>query len=313
MTKEFKSFYKTVGGNEGNKCNYPTRLDTYGCGCSHDCSYCYAKSLLDFRKLWNPTDPSSANIDAIRRKIAKLDPNMPALRLGGMTDCFQPVEKTRRVTYETIKALNERGIEYLIVTKSAIVADDEYMDILDKDLAHIQISVTTTDDNRSLTYEKASVPSERVAAIEKLYAAGYDVQLRLSPFIPEYIDFDVLNAVKCDKILVEFLRVNTWIRKWFDIDYSEYTLKQSNYNHLPLEKKLEYISKITGFKEITVCEDESGAYEYWKHNFNPNPDDCCNLRKRAAASSLSTDSQDVINDSDDSDKDDNAFVSSLGA
>ena len=38
--KEFKSFFKTVGGNEGNKCHYPTRLDTYGCGCSHDCNYC---------------------------------------------------------------------------------------------------------------------------------------------------------------------------------------------------------------------------------------------------------------------------------
>lgn len=49
MSKEFKSFFKTVGGNEGNKCHYPTRLDTYGCGCSHDCKYCYAKSLLDFR------------------------------------------------------------------------------------------------------------------------------------------------------------------------------------------------------------------------------------------------------------------------
>ena len=248
-------------------------------GCvSHNC---YAKSLLDFRKLWNPTDPAVADIDAIRKKIAKLDPNMPAIRLGGMTDCFQPIEKVNHVTYETIKALNARGIEYLIVTKSAIVADDEYMAILDKDLAHIQISVTTTDDERSLSYEKASVPSERIAAIEKLYAAGYDVQLRLSPFIPEYIDFDILNAVKCDKILVEFLRVNTWIRKWFDIDYSDYILKQSGYNHLPLDKKLEYISKITGFKEVTVCEDESGAYDYWKHNFNPNPDDCCNLRKKA--------------------------------
>ena len=41
MSKEFKSFYKNVGGNEGDKCHYSTRLDTYGCGCSHDCSYCY--------------------------------------------------------------------------------------------------------------------------------------------------------------------------------------------------------------------------------------------------------------------------------
>ena len=68
---EFKSFYKTVGGGEGQKCHYPTRLDTYGCGCRHDCSYCYAKSLLNFRKLWNPTDPSTADIKKIKRTIEK--------------------------------------------------------------------------------------------------------------------------------------------------------------------------------------------------------------------------------------------------
>ena len=51
MNNEFKSFLKTVRGNEGSKCNYPTRLDLYGRGCDHDCSYCYAKSLLNFRGL----------------------------------------------------------------------------------------------------------------------------------------------------------------------------------------------------------------------------------------------------------------------
>lgn len=278
---EFKSFFKQVGGNEGNKCHYSTRLDTYGCGCSHDCKYCYAKSLLDFRNLWNPENPSVADIEKIKKKIAKLDKGM-VIRLGGMTDCFQPIEKTYRVTYETIKALNEAKIEYLIVTKSAIIAEPEYLEILDKDLAHIQITVTTTDDELSLTYEKASVPSERIKAIETLQELGFDVQLRLSPFIPQYIDFDKLNAVKCDKILVEFLRVNTWISKWFDIDYSEYTVKQSGYNHLPLAKKQEYIKQITGFKEMTVCEDESVAYEYWQDNFNHNPNDCCNLRNSRA-------------------------------
>lgn len=50
-SQEFKSFYKTVKGNEGAKCMYPTRLDLYGRGCSHNCSYCYARSLLDFRGL----------------------------------------------------------------------------------------------------------------------------------------------------------------------------------------------------------------------------------------------------------------------
>ena len=277
--KEFKSFFKTVGGNEGGKCGYPTRLDTYGCGCAHDCKYCYAKSLLNFRGLWNAEDPAVADIKKIRRKVRQIAGCQTLIRLGGMTDCFQPAELKYRVTYETIKALNENRVPYLIVTKSPLVASDEYMDILDKKLAHIQITVTTTDDELSRTYEKAPLPSERIKAIEKLQENGFDVTLRLSPFIPEYIDYDRLNAVRCDKILIEFLRVNSWIQKWFDIDYSDWTVKQSGYRHLPLEKKKELLKNITGFAQITVCEDESEAYEYWKANVNHNPDDCCNLRR----------------------------------
>ena len=83
-----------------------------------------------------------------------------------------------RATYETIKLLNKYRIGYLIVTKSHIVANDEYMEILDKDLAHIQITVTTLDDQLAMAYEKASVPSKRVEAILKLQNAGFDVAIK---------------------------------------------------------------------------------------------------------------------------------------
>jgi len=62
MAKELKYFYRTVGANEGGKCHYPTRLDTYGCGCGHDCSYCYAKSQLNLRHKWDPTNPAVADL-----------------------------------------------------------------------------------------------------------------------------------------------------------------------------------------------------------------------------------------------------------
>lgn len=273
--KEFKSFYKTVEGNEGSKCLHPTRLDTYGCGCAHDCSYCYAKSLLSFRNLWNPKAPSVGDISDISREVRKL-PKNEVVRLGGMTDCFQPIEKLHRVTYKTIRLLNRRRIPYLIVTKSALVG--EYTDVLDKELAHIQVTVTTLDDDLCKTYEKASPPSERIMAIQKLQGEGYDVALRLSPYIPSYVDSDALCGLGIDKICIEFLRANTWVEKWFDIDFSEYTVKQGGYRHLPLEKKIEYIKRIHGFKEMTVCDDEDMAYQYWKEHFNHNKNDCCNLR-----------------------------------
>ena len=279
MAKEFKSFYKEVKGNEGNKCHYSTRLDTYGCGCQHDCKYCYAKSLLSFRNLWDSNNPAVADIKKIENKIKKI-PKGTIVRLGGMTDCFQPIEKMYLNTYKTIKLLNKYNIGYLIVTKSHIIADDDYIKIYNKDLAHFQITTTCLDDNlyKKLDYEKASLPSQRIEAIKKLQDNGFDVSIRLSPLIEEYIDFDKLNNLEINKAQVEFLRANHWIKKWFDIDYSRFTIKQSGYEHLPLEEKKRIIQKIH-IPTVSVCEDETEAYNYWKDNYNPNKEDCCNLRK----------------------------------
>lgn len=268
--KEYKSFYKEIGGNEGSKCKYYRRLDTYGCGCQHDCSYCYAKSLLNFRKLWDSNSPAVANLDKIESKIETLPPGT-IVRLGGMTDCFQPMEREKQITKGTLMLLNKYGIGYLIVTKSDLICD--YMSVLDKSLAHIQISTTFA------PCEKAVSTERRIKAIEKLYRNGYDVAVRLSPYIPQFVDFERLNSINCNKIIVEFLRVNHWIKTWLPLDYSEYTVKQSGYQHLPLDRKIEYLSRITGFDEVSVCEDVTEHYEYWKECVNHNKDDCCNLRK----------------------------------
>ena len=161
-----------------------------------------------------------------------------------------------------------------------MVADPEYLRIMDKEKAHIQVTVTTLNDEFCSTYEKASRPSERIKAILKLQEAGFDVQIRLSPYIPQFVDLDRLRNFHIKKAVVEFLRVNSWIQKWFDIDYSEYTLKHAGYRHLPLEKKIGYIRPLQDiFEELTVCEDEDKAYQYWHDNVNPNPNDCCNLRR----------------------------------
>lgn len=266
---EYISFYKKVKGKEGERCKYNTRLDTYGCGCKFNCPYCYSKSLLDFRNLWRPDNPSIASLEKIEHRLT-LVPKGTVLRLGGMTDCFQPIEKEKKVTYETIKLLNKYKFDYLIVTKSDLVA--EYIDILDPNLAHIQVSVTFIRD------EKAPPTQDRIRAIELLQKEGFDISVRLSPYVPQFVDFEVLNNIKCDKIIVEFLRASKWTRKWFHINYDHYSLHKTAYYHMPLEAKIKHLSKITGFKEVSVCEDVPDHYDYWKENFNPNPDDCCNLR-----------------------------------
>ena len=274
---EYKSFFKTVGGGEGDRCNYPTRLDLYGKGCFYDCNYCYAKQVLKFRKLWNPSDVGVAPLLDVYRTIDKI-PKDTVIRLGGMTDCFQPIELKYRNTYNAIKKLNENAIHYLIVTKSDLIVQDEYLDILDKKLAHIQISIPTDDNIVLSRTDNAPCFERRKNALEILYNLGFDVTLRLSPFLFETTDFDKINSIEVDKCLVEFLRTKPSLEKELSdfITFNDYSLKDGGYRHLTLQKKLEILSKLK-FNELTVCDDVQSHYDYFQNNINYNPSDCCNL------------------------------------
>lgn len=194
-----------------------------------------------------------------------------------MTDCFQPCELQHRITYEVIREMNRCGIGYLIVTKSDLIGKTEYLDIMDGQLAHIQISVTCLDDQVASKYEHAATPAKRVDTVLKLQLLGFDVSLRISPLIEEFMNIKHLNELDINKCVIEFLRVNTWIRKWLrGVDYKRYTVRQNNYWHLPLEEKIRLVSMIR-IPEKTVCDDVSEHYQYWREAINPNKNDCCNL------------------------------------
>jgi DNA repair photolyase len=273
---EYKSPYKEISNRKFNTwCVYSKRIDTYGNGCEHECKYCYAKGLLDFRGHWNKK-PMISNLGEIHYHIKKL-PKYSVVRLGSMTDCFQPIEKEKLITFETIKMLNRYKINYLILTKSNLVSDVKYLEIYDKKLAHFQLSITSTSNKISKRYEKASLPNERIKSIETLQNNGFDVSVRLSPFIPEFIDVDIINSINCSKILIEFLKVNHFTKKWFNIDYSQYTLRYGGYNHLQLTDKIKFVNQITGFEQKSVGEYVREHHEYFSNNINYNKNDCCNL------------------------------------
>lgn len=280
MSDSFRSFFGEPKGGEGERCRYTTRLDTYGCGCAHNCNYCYARSLLDFRGNWHPDSPSVASTEDISKALKRLKRGQ-IVRLGGMTDCFQPLERVYGATRQAIQMLQARGIGYLIVTKSALVADKAYTRIMDPELAHIQVSVTSTSDGPNFLGERASAPSDRLRAAERLQEAGYDVSLRVSPYIPELVEIEALRASNVSKCLVEFLRVNGFIQRWMEeagYGTGMYTHRSGGYRHLPLTVKRRLLEPFKSF-ELTVCEDVPEHYDYWTRHVNANPDDCCNLRK----------------------------------
>jgi DNA repair photolyase len=226
---------------------------------------------------WNPHEPRVADINMIEKRIRTL-PKDALVRMGGLTDPLQPIEETERVTLKTIKLLNTYNLRYMVTTKSSLIAGPDYIAALNPDLAHIQVTVTALDDERAYTYEKASPPSERIKAIYALQDARIDVMLRLSPFTEEYMNVEQLNALRINKTLVEFLRVNAHIMVRFPgIDYSKYTVKQGGFRHLSLSEKFRLLKQIK-LPNVSVAEYVPMHHKFWVRNQNPNKHDCCNLR-----------------------------------
>ena len=241
-------------------------------GCvSHNC---YARYLLDFRGNWNNESPAIAD----RKEVLKTLDTIPEgsfLRLGGMTDPFQPIESQYHHTEWLIGELNDRNINYLIVTKGALVADCKE---ISPKLGHVQMSITHTHEPPIKDFEQASPWEDRLKAIETINDRGIDAQIRLSPMIPGFIDPDIILASKVDKVLVEFLRVNTFIKRNMRSQFKPWTEQSGAYYHLPLGKKITMLKPYFGKKRLTICEDHPEHYEYFLHNINANPADCCDLR-----------------------------------
>lgn len=249
--KEFKSFLKLPGGGEIKRCYYPFKLDTYGCGCSNNCLYCYARSVLSFRKLWDKENPSVTDIKKIEqlfkavfdegksRKYSKYLLDRIPLRLGGMTDCFSGIERSQGVTLRLLKLLKDYNYPYLILTKNKIISEDKYLEALDKDLAYIQFSITTPYDDIAEVYEAgADVTSERLAAMKNLSSIGFYTAARINPMFPIFPDgyysgqrtflpgmakefryFDwslipMLTEAGCQTVIAGFLRLSSWNIRW---------------------------------------------------------------------------------------------------
>ena len=314
--KPFRSPLKMPGGGEIQRCFYPLRLDTYGRGCSHDCLYCYSKSVLSFRGLWGIGAPA-VFADIEKRFDSALLLNRPGkyndllrrripVRLGGMTDCFGAAEREHGITRKVLGLLRQYRYPYLILTKSASIAD--YLDVLDPTLAYVQFSITTPYDDIARIYEPgASVTSERLAACRSLADAGVYTAARINPLFPIYRDgyfsrgeeserlryfdwslVDMIAAAGAQTLIAGFLRLSSWNLRWIEERtrtdlrwlFDAGTDQRNQALHFSTEEKRYYYEElkrrcdVLGM-EFSVCYDGDDAFEEFRYLW-ANPEDCCN-------------------------------------
>jgi DNA repair photolyase len=131
--------------------------------------------------------------ELLRQRLAAKSWRPQVVALSGVTDPYQPAERRLELTRRCLAVLAEFRNPVWIVTKSFLVTRD--VDLL-AELAHwgavsVALSITTLDPELQRRMEPyAAPPGKRLAAIERLAAAGVPVGVMVAPVIPGLTDHE---------------------------------------------------------------------------------------------------------------------------
>lgn len=163
-------------------CDIPVRYDTYS-GCSHACRYCFANRKADIRNIKTGESVASLRsfIDGKRTKLTEwCDWDIP-LHWGGMSDPFQPAERTYKRSLDALRVFAETQYPFVVSTKNKMIAEGEYFELIKQCNCVVQFSAACEEYDK---YEQgASTFRERIAAAEKI-APYKRVNIRCQPYIP---------------------------------------------------------------------------------------------------------------------------------
>lgn len=166
-------------------------------GCEHGCVYCYARPSHAFHDLSPGLDfetklfakPNAAEL--LREALAKPSYKPAPIAMGTNTDPYQPIEERYRITRAVLEVCLETRHPVTITTKSArVIRDlDLLSDLAKLNLTAVAVSVTSLDPKLSGILEpRASAPTKRLDALERLVAAGIPAHVSVAPVIPAITD-----------------------------------------------------------------------------------------------------------------------------
>jgi DNA repair photolyase len=161
-------------------------------GCMIGCPYCYVDERADLsralegvaRHAWGRwVDVKVDAPEVLRREVRDLPPG-PVRMSPILTDPYQPLERTYRVTRGCLEVLLEAGFSPVILTRGARVVED--LDLLARfSRAAVGLSVPTDDDSVRARFEPGADPVDaRLDALARLHGAGLRTFLAVQPMLP---------------------------------------------------------------------------------------------------------------------------------
>jgi DNA repair photolyase len=177
-------------------------------GCAHACPYCYARNSHEFLGLNAGLDFETRIFvkheapDLFRDFLARDSWRPEPIIFSGITDCYQPAERSFQLTRQCLEVANECGQPISIITKNALVLRDLDLlqDLASRRLVHVNVSITTLEIELARAMEpRTSIPAARLRAVEALVKASVPVRVMVAPIIPGLNDHEapaVMHAAK---------------------------------------------------------------------------------------------------------------------
>jgi DNA repair photolyase len=169
-------------------------------GCFHSCAYCYARPTHEYLGLGAGTDfDRKITVKPEAPRLLKEAFERPSWKgelivFSGVTDCYQPLEASYRLTRGCLEVCAEYRNPVGIITKAALIERD--LDVLQRLQREARVGVTVSipiwDPEHARALEPfVATPGRRMKTIERLAAAGIDVGVNIAPVIPGLSDADI--------------------------------------------------------------------------------------------------------------------------
>jgi DNA repair photolyase len=169
-------------------------------GCSHGCSYCYARPGHEYLGLSAGLDFETKVLvkfraaELFREFLAKPSWRPETIVFSGVTDCYQPAERQFRITRACVEVAAECRQPIGIITKNALVVRD--LDLLSQLAEHnavrVSLSITSLDPKLARVMEpRTSSPEARLRALRELTQAGISTSVSVAPIVPGLNDSEI--------------------------------------------------------------------------------------------------------------------------
>jgi len=127
--------------------------------------------------------PRNNIIDVLARELKRREPGL--VGVGTVTDPYQPVERTYRLTRGSVSLLASSRFPFQVHTKSDLVLRDLDLLVRAGERASVGVTVTTLDEGIAARIEPgASPPAKRAAVLQRCAAQGVATWVFLGPVIP---------------------------------------------------------------------------------------------------------------------------------